>query len=196
MKWYLLFYLLLFFLVVFVLPTWRVWKQTGVNPMVLPKNDTAYGFVGKAFKVLMGLIFAVVLVNAFAPHRMVWLSPIHYLSTNWASWTGFALLHFALILVALAQAEMKRSWRIGIDEARKTELVTGGIFRRSRNPIFLGLLLAMLGLFLVLPNALTLCLLVASYLVIQVQVRLEEDFLERSHGAAYQNYRRQVRRWI
>jgi protein-S-isoprenylcysteine O-methyltransferase Ste14 len=32
--------------------------------------------------------------------------------------------------------------------------------------------------------------------LIQIQVRLEEDFLVKNHGVEYEQYRRQVRRWI
>mgnify|MGYP001490612632 CR=1 FL=1 len=66
-----------------------------------------------------------------------------------------------------------------------------GVFRLSRNPIFLGMRLTLLGLFLVIPNAVTLAVLVLGNVLVQVQVRLEEAF-----GEVYARYREQVRRWI
>jgi protein-S-isoprenylcysteine O-methyltransferase Ste14 len=88
------------------------------------------------------------------------------------------------------------SWRIGIDETNKTDLITNGLFSISRNPIFLGILVSILGLFLALPNALSFALLLAIYIVIQVQVRLEEEFLKRTNESGYSQYCSNVRRWI
>jgi protein-S-isoprenylcysteine O-methyltransferase Ste14 len=91
---------------------------------------------------------------------------------------------------------MQKSWRIGIDEVNKTELVQVGIFKFSRNPIFLGMLISVLGLFILLPNALLLAVLFGTFIVLQMQIRLEEEFLQRQHGVNYTNFCKKVRRWI
>jgi protein-S-isoprenylcysteine O-methyltransferase Ste14 len=54
----------------------------------------------------------------------------------------------------------------------------------------------LLGFFLTIPNAITFAILVAGEFLIQIQVRLEEDFLARSHGKSYLAYQKQVRRWL
>jgi protein-S-isoprenylcysteine O-methyltransferase Ste14 len=91
---------------------------------------------------------------------------------------------------------MGLSWRIGIDTAHATELVQHGLFGVSRNPIFLAMRLSLLGLLLVYPAAATLALLVAGEILIQVQVRLEEQHLLGLHGDAYRAYCARVRRWL
>jgi protein-S-isoprenylcysteine O-methyltransferase Ste14 len=96
----------------------------------------------------------------------------------------------------VAQAQMGESWRIGIDEERRTPLVRKGVFGLCRNPIFLGMMLTLLGLFLVTPNAVTLLVLTLGVVLIQIQVRLEEEFLSKTHGEHYAEYRRHVRRWL
>jgi protein-S-isoprenylcysteine O-methyltransferase Ste14 len=74
--------------------------------------------------------------------------------------------------------------------------VQGGLFAISRNPIFLAMRVTLLGLFLVLPSAATLSLLVAGEILMQVQVRLEEEHLASLHGAEYAAYCHRVRRWL
>jgi protein-S-isoprenylcysteine O-methyltransferase Ste14 len=91
---------------------------------------------------------------------------------------------------------MGNAWRIGIDEKNETELVSNGLFLLSRNPIFLSMRINLIGLFLVLPNAVTLALVAAGEVLMQVQVRLEEAHLESLHGAKYMEYRSTVRRWL
>jgi protein-S-isoprenylcysteine O-methyltransferase Ste14 len=75
-------------------------------------------------------------------------------------------------------------------------LVQHGLFARSRNPIFLSMRMALLGLVLVAPSAATLVLLVAGELLMQVQVRLEEQHLTGLHGERYAAYCHRVRRWL
>ena len=91
---------------------------------------------------------------------------------------------------------MASSWRIGIDEKNKTKLVTKGVFSISRNPIFLGIMIANIGLFLVIPNAFTLLIISLSTLSVNTQIRLEEEFLKREFGNEYTEYAEKVRRWI
>jgi protein-S-isoprenylcysteine O-methyltransferase Ste14 len=125
-----------------------------------------------------------------------YLTPISWLERRWLQWVGVALLLTSLAWTVVAQAQMGESWRIGIDEGHRTPLVRKGVFGFSRNPIFLGMMLTLLGLFLVTPNAVTLLVLCLGVVLIQIQVRLEEEFLSGAHGDDYADYRRDVRRWL
>ncbi len=91
---------------------------------------------------------------------------------------------------------MRNSWRIGIDTETETELITSGLFQYSRNPIFFGMIISLLGLFLTTPNALTCLFLILGYVLIQIQIRLEEEFLTHQHGQKYLEYKQKVRRII
>jgi len=58
------------------------------------------------------------------------------------------------------------------------------------------MLCCILGIFLIIPNMLTFCILFVAYFVIQIQVRLEEEFLAKQHGSSYASYKNSVRRWL
>lgn len=76
-------------------------------------------------------------------------------------------------------------------------LVTGGIYRRTRNPMYLGLLLVLLGWGVQLANALALLMLPGFVLYIsRFQIVPEERVLAGLFGAGYQAYQAGVRRWL
>jgi protein-S-isoprenylcysteine O-methyltransferase Ste14 len=122
--------------------------------------------------------------------------PIQLLERSLMKWIGVTLLMLSLIWTVIAQGQMGHSWRIGIDADHRTPLVDKGLFSVSRNPIFFGMIITLAGLFLTVPNAVTLLTLVLGFVLIQIQVRLEEEFLSRVHGADYAEYKRKVRRWL
>ena len=196
MKIFLITYFILFFGLAFILPSYRVWKSTGVNPYKLGASDSAHDYIGKNLRLIMLVCALVVIVFAFLPNLYQILLPIQFLANSTLTIIGQVLLFIALIWVLTAQVHMQKSWRIGIDEDVKTELVQTGLFKRSRNPIFLGMRAMLLGFFLTMPNAITFAILVVGELLIQIQVRLEEEFLTRTHGQSYLTYKKQVRRWI
>jgi len=196
LKIYLPIYLIMYMLVAFVIPTYRTYKQTGINPITFGKNDNAHDYIGFIMKVLIVLLFIAVLTNSFSEKMYSYLVPIFYLQTQTITIIGLALIHIALIWISIAQFQMSNSWRIGIDEENKTKLVTDGVFSISRNPIFLGMIISVLGLFFILPNALTFFLTITTYIVIQIQIRLEEEFLQKQHAQDYVNYKLKTKRLL
>lgn len=192
----LLAYSLLYFLIAFVWRSVQVWRTTGINPIVLTYEDSAYGFVGRSMRNVL-LAWLVLAVGAVvAPQVLPWLGPVLPVIRPELAAAGWVLLLCSLIWIATAQAVMGPSWRVGIDHTTYTTLVRAGPFAVSRNPIFLGMRMNLLGLFLVLPNAVTFGLLLAGELLMQMQVRLEEQHLSAMHGSVYDEYRQQVRRWL
>ncbi|GAB4577302.1 MAG: isoprenylcysteine carboxylmethyltransferase family protein [Anaerolineales bacterium] len=196
----LLAYLLLFFGLAFFWRSYRVWRTTGVNPYRLTghenQQDNLHGLVNRLFRLTLVGTALVVLVYAFSPPIHRFFAPFTWLERPPVLGVGLVFLFIALIGVLVAQIQMGSSWRIGIDTEHATELVTRGIFSRSRNPIFLGMRVMLVGLFLTLPNALTLALWWLGDTLMQVQVYLEEAHLRGLHGEAYEQYRQQVRRWL
>ena len=193
---YLFLFLLVYFFFVFFLRSYLLWKRTGVNPLTFNKTDDAHGYNGKVFTFISLLEFVVVFIYAFKSDWYQYLLPFWYLEHDYLKYIGWGLLVLSLILVWVAQSQMANSWRIGIDEKNKTELVTTGLFSFSRNPIFLGVMIANIGLLLIIPNAFTLLIVSLSTISINTQIRLEETFLKTSHGQAYEEYLGKVRRWF
>ena len=196
LKIYLPIYLIMYMLVAFVIPTYRTYKQTGINPITFGKNENAHDYIGFIMKVLIVLLFVAVLTYSMSEKMYSYLVPISYLQTQILTITGLALIHIALVWISIAQFQMSNSWRIGIDEENKTKLVTDGVFLISRNPIFLGMIISVLGLFFIVPNALTFFLTITTYIVIQIQIRLEEEFLQKQHAQDYVNYKLKTRRLL
>jgi len=195
-RWFLPVYLVVFFAVAFVWRTLNVKKLTGVNPYVLGKADNAHDLIGSIFRVTILLVFVAVAFNTISGDHYKLVAPLEWMESDGLRWAAIAILLVALVWVALAQAQMGKSWRIGIDKENKTDLVETGIFSLSRNPIFLGMRAMLFGLFLMIPNALTLLTWILGDVLMQIQVRLEEEFLRSVHGDGYQDYRSRVRRWI
>ena len=193
---YLFIFFIIFFLLVFVLRSFLLWKRTKVNPLTFNKGDDAHGYNGKVFGIISLIELIIVSIYAFVPSWHKFLLPFWYLENEALVYIGWGLLISSLIFVWFAQSNMKDSWRIGIDEENKTELITNGFFSYSRNPIFLGVMIANIGLFLVLPNAFTMLIIALSTVSINTQIRLEEEFLLKEFGNKYKEYKASVRRWI
>lgn len=189
-------FFLIFLLTAMFWRSYQIWKRTGINPYKLGSTDSAHDYNGQMLK--MTLLSSVLVVGAFSffPGVYEYLTPIDWLENPVLAGTGIVLLIAALIWILVAQSQMGNSWRIGIDDSMKTLLVQNGLFSISRNPIFLGMRVLLLGFFMALPNALTLAILVLGEALMQIQVRLEESYLAKTQGEDYLNYCRQVRRWL
>lgn len=106
--------------------------------------------------------------------------------------TGIALL------VAGAAGFLRADTTVDPRDPRKSErLVTNGVYRLTRNPMYVGFAAVLLAYLARLSNASALLALPAYVLYIQrFQIRPEERILERKFGDAYRAYKARVRPWI
>ncbi|CAA0078480.1 Uncharacterised protein [Halioglobus japonicus] len=189
-------YFLLFFGVAFLWRTWRTWKKTGLNAYTLMKNSGVEEVTNKYFRLLPFASALVMVVYLSGPSAYRFLAPFDWLEYTGLQVVGVTLMTVALAVMVIAQGQMGESWRIGVDHENPTLFVQRGLFRYSRNPIFLGIVLSVIGYFLLLPNAVTLLIMMLDLALVQVQVRVEEQHLEGQHGENYTRYCQAVRRWI
>lgn len=189
-------YFLLFFGVAFLWRTWRTWKKTGLNAYTLMNNSGVEEVTNTYFRLLPVASLLVMALYLSGDSAYRFLAPFYYLEFAALQMAGLALMMVALGIMVVAQGQMGESWRIGVDRENPTAFVQRGLFQYSRNPIFLGIVLSVIGYFLLLPNAVTLLILVLDLVLVQVQVRVEEQHLANQHGEDYTRYCRAVRRWI
>jgi protein-S-isoprenylcysteine O-methyltransferase Ste14 len=123
--------------------------------------------------------------------------PVAPLDSTAVNVVGLVLALSGVVLTFAAQVAMGESWRIGVDPAERTELVTSGPFALVRNPIFSGMIPTALGLTLMVPNWPALVGLAVLVISLELQVRVvEEPYLLKVHGERYASYAAAVGRFL
>lgn len=115
----------------------------------------------------------------------------------WADLAGGLLVGAGLLLMLLAVAEMRRRRTTVVPHREAEALVTSGIFRRTRNPIYLGDVLILAGLILRWDAVIALPLVPGLLWLLERRFVLpEEDRLRRRFRADFARYCARTRRWI
>jgi protein-S-isoprenylcysteine O-methyltransferase Ste14 len=125
------------------------------------------------------------------------VEPIDALDHTAVHAAGVVLFALGLVVTVGSQQWMGRSWRVGVDESERTELVTGGPFTLVRNPIYSGMTMALGGLAMLVPSAVVLGSLALLFVSLEAQTRLvEEPYLARVHGEEYARWGRRTGRFL
>jgi protein-S-isoprenylcysteine O-methyltransferase Ste14 len=114
----------------------------------------------------------------------------------WIKYIGIVFCYAGLILFLLALISFGKAWRIGIDENNSNSLITTGIFKYSRNPIFLFMDLYVTGIMAIYPTVIFLLLATGTIIGIHLQIVREERFLLHKFGEKYVEYKSRTRRYI
>lgn len=112
------------------------------------------------------------------------------------AWLGVALCLVGILILVLSLVSFGKSFRVGIDVDQPGQLVTTGVFAVSRNPIYVGFFIFLLGQLLVSPDWVPLIYLVAATALFHRQVLREEDFMRQQYGHLFADYCRHVRRYV
>jgi protein-S-isoprenylcysteine O-methyltransferase Ste14 len=114
----------------------------------------------------------------------------------WA-WSGILPLMAGLAIVLSAARQFTLAGTNIVPLTPSTALITDGMFAWSRNPMYLGLTVMLVGAALLIDRALPWLVVVAFVITIRLRfIRHEERLMEATFGAEYLAYRQRVRRWF
>lgn len=134
------------------------------------------------------------LLAMMALHRLVPLARI--VPAPW-SYLGLVPLLAGMVIAASAARAFGRAGTPIRPFERSTTLVTNGLYRYTRNPMYLGLALILIGVWLLLGTlSAALPILVFIWVIQAGFIRGEERFLEEIFGEQYRSYKSRVRRWL
>jgi len=138
---------------------------------------------------LAACIGAAVALDALWPVARVITAPWNLL--------GVGAVAAGVALVGAAVWSLKRHGTTVKPLRRPKALVTAGVFRVSRHPIYLGFVLCLLGAAVLLGSLTPYAVVIAFAVFLDIVfVRFEEARLEEAFGEAWADYRRKVRRWL
>lgn len=117
--------------------------------------------------------------------------------TGAAAASGLAIAIAAIAFVSVAQLQMGSSWRIGVDQTERTDLIVDGLYALVRNPIYTGMATFTFGQVLLLDGPLAIVGAALMVLGVEVQVRsVEEPYLVATHGNAFTSWARRSGRFV
>lgn len=175
--------------------------------IILYKKGVKVWVIGTSGKKVSGIIFEIMLVPALVFWTVLVIItalgidlPViisHYvIDVLWLKYAGIILCFIGLIIFLAALISFGKAWRIGIDEKNSNELVSAGIFKYSRNPIFLFMDLYFTGIMLIYPNIVFIIIAVCTIAGIHLQILREEQFLLNKFGEKYIEYKKQTKRYF
>ena len=170
---------------------------TGIDPQVMQKSTSnVQQFMGRFSNILTVYAAIIILVHSSNFQFGSMFSRYGVISTAEIDVMGFVIGLIGLSFCLYAQIKMGTSWRVGIDEKVKTQLVTTGLYQFIRNPTYLGLFLLNIGVWLIWPTWTVFLLNILFFIFLEVQVRCEEDYLFSLHGEQYSDYKSRTKRYL
>ena len=138
------------------------------------------------------LLIAVLLMaglNYFTPLHTILAAPVTYL--------GIGLIVLGFLIVIWPAASFGRVGTPIRPFEESTDLVTNGMYRVTRNPMYLGMVAVLLGVAVLFGSASPFLLIPIFGWIIQTKfVKFEEVLLEETFGDEYIEYKGRVRRWL
>ena len=172
---------------IYLIKQWRQ-KRRGIQTMQIGRGKDAQTHT---VETLMGIATVGIIPAQLLSIAFGW----SHLPAN-ARFTGFCIGMLGDLIFLISVLCMKDSWRAGIPDRDRTELVTDGIYAFSRNPAFLGFDLQYIGVLLMFCNLLTAAFTVFAVSMLHLQILQEERYLTAAFGPEYLQYRRHVLRYL
>ena len=172
-------------------------KTTGINPKVMAISTSNIQKYMNHFAIFLTVyVILIIILHSIGVQYGSLFSRFKILDHFFIDYIGFLAGLIGLSFCLYAQIKMGKSWRVGIDEKEKTELITTGLYKLVRNPTYLGLFILNSGIWLIWPTWTMFIFVLLFFIFLEIQVRCEEDFLISRHGIKYEEYKRKTKRYI
>lgn len=131
------------------------------------------------------------------------IAKFNFLKVTWFTYFGyyssvFIIACSVLMLVLASWSFYKHKTSFNpLSPEKSSTLVTTGVYKISRNPMYLGFLLLLISWWIFLGELLAVCGCIFFFIYMnKFQIVPEERILEKLFGGEYLNYKSKVRRWI
>lgn len=181
------------------LSAWRVRqvaRKHGVTAFAFTRHAAIQSVAERHWKMAVFAALATTALTWLAPNWDTALGRPDWATLPTLRWFSALIFIASVALIAVAQIQMGASWRVGVPAEGPGALVSHGIFRWSRNPIFAGMIGASFALLLWSPHVVTAAIFTLTWTLSLIQVRIEEEALREKHGDAYEHYAAHVGRWF
>jgi protein-S-isoprenylcysteine O-methyltransferase Ste14 len=128
----------------------------------------------------------------------LWFWPLRLsIEGVWRYGAGGLLVAIGVALMAAAFGLFRRTGQDPAPWENTPEIISTGIYRWTRNPMYVSMGLLQAGFGVLLANAWVVLLVPVTWFVIYaIAIRHEEAYLEGKFGSVYLDYKRSVRRWL
>jgi len=120
---------------------------------------------------------------------------IKMISFIWLDYISYLTLSIGLFFTIFSLINLGKSTRLGLPN-ENTTFIKIGLYRFSRNPMYIGFNLFTISSVLINANLIVLIFSLYSIIIYHFIIKGEEAFLEKRFGAEYINYKNKVRRYL
>ena len=139
----------------------------------------------------------VLVIHILAVILLTWLVPLPFATSKFLEWLGYALVVLGIGVAVSARSQFVQAHTTRHPSGSVTSIVTGGPYRFSRNPIYLGFLCFLVGFSFIFRSYWGLVLSpVFIALMNMFVIQPEEAYLEVKFKDVYTGYKSRVRRWL
>lgn len=170
---------------------WLAWAAYWLVSAISAKATRRRETIRSRLSHMLPLALAVILLSS---NRLVggYLT-VSVLPQSFASfWLGFALVVLGLAFSIAARAALGSNWSGTVTLKQDHELIRSGPYRLVRNPIYTGILLAILGTAIAQGEVRSVLAVALVTVAFVRKISIEEAFLAQEFGDAYDRYRREV----
>jgi len=126
-----------------------------------------------------------------------YLLPIARFGSDICTYAGIVTIALGVSITVAAAGGFWKAGTPVVPFEKSTALVTGGLFRYTRNPMYLGMIVVLIGAGLIFGSAGALIPIpLFAWIIVTRFIRGEENFLQEIFGDEYLAYKRKVRRWL
>lgn len=163
-------------------------KGIQTNQLGVGDKDKRTMYTESILRIITTLIVIVMMVSIYLNTSFIHNMGVRYL--------GILLIGIGTVVFITAMFTMRDSWRAGIPQGEKLQIVTKGIYRVSRNPAFLGFDLTYIGASLAFGNVVLLLFSMVAITMMHLQIIEEERYMETTFGGEYLAYKNRVGRYL
>lgn len=183
----------------------RLGRKLGKDPNAMPRERVGQMMRLLWYPCIMALLIGLWAASAARSNWPAWaktlLLPLWTRASLGLGWWAMILPATLLCLAGtiftfVCWRKMGRSWRIGIDPGEKLEIVSTGPYRFVRHPIYALRMLINICAFVMAPSLLVLATAATDFILLQIEARREERYMESKHGAEYAKYKNSVGRFV